>query len=62
MARRHFFAHGTPDGMSPGERMGAAGYDYRTCECLVRQNLYLGAGIWVGKRRAALYRTDFGGA
>ena len=30
MARRHFFAHETPDGMGPGERMSAAGYDYTT--------------------------------
>jgi uncharacterized protein YkwD len=28
MARRHFFAHDTPDGMSAGERMSAEGYDY----------------------------------
>jgi uncharacterized protein YkwD len=46
MVRRHFFAHETPDGVSPGERMRAAGYD---------------APFWVGKRRAAIYTTDFGG-
>ena len=26
MARRHFFAHTTPDGMNPRERIYAAGY------------------------------------
>ena len=40
--RRHFFAHETPDGVSPGERMRAAGY--ATCECYVGENLYWGAG------------------
>jgi uncharacterized protein YkwD len=98
MVRRHFFAHETPDGVSPGERMDAAGYS--VCECYVGENLYWGAGpnappaealegwmgspghranilsreftevgigvvydapFWVGKRRAAVYTTDFGG-
>jgi uncharacterized protein YkwD len=98
MARRHFFAHKTPDGMSPDERINAAGYS--VCECFVGENLYWGAGpnappakamqgwmdspghranvlrpeftevgigvvydapFWVGKRKAAIYTTDFGG-
>jgi uncharacterized protein YkwD len=42
MARRHFFAHRTPDGMSPEERMRAAGYS--VCDCYVGENLYWGAG------------------
>jgi hypothetical protein len=98
MVRRHFFAHETPDGLSPGERMRDAGYS--ACECYVGENLYWGAGpnappakalegwmgspghranilspeftevgvgvvydapFWVGRRRAAIYTTDFGG-
>lgn len=43
MARRHFFAHDTPDGMNPRERVTAAGYT--TCDCFVGENLYWGAGI-----------------
>jgi uncharacterized protein YkwD len=42
MARRHFFAHETPDGMSPEDRVSAAGYS--VCECYVGENLYWGAG------------------
>jgi uncharacterized protein YkwD len=42
MARRHFFAHRTPDGMTPGERISAAGYP--VCDCYVGENLYWGAG------------------
>jgi uncharacterized protein YkwD len=42
MARRHFFAHRTPDGMTPSERISAAGYP--VCDCYVGENLYWGAG------------------
>ena len=74
MARRHFFAHDTPDGMSPGERMGAAAMEGWMHSPGHRENVLrpefseVGVGVvydapfWVGKRRAAIYTTDFGGA
>ena len=98
MARLHFFAHESPNGTNPGERMLAGGYP--VSRSWVGENLYWGAAkhappaqamegwmkspghrrnvlrpeftevgvgvtydgpFHVGKNRAAIYTTNFGG-
>jgi uncharacterized protein YkwD len=64
MARRHFFAHETPDGMSPEGWMESPGHRLNVLRLEFTEvgiGVVYDAPFWVGKRRAAIYTTDFGG-